>query len=152
MMKWTIAFVLLGYLSLAAPAQAGFLETKLADPKPDFDAPRKIMLQISTNDEKKINDVLWNAVNLQKFYGIDNVKIAIVVFGPGMVALYRESSPVRERIESLMKYEVSFVGCENTMDATQHEEADLIEGVEFVQAGIAEIVERQLEGWIYVHP
>jgi len=137
---------------LNTSACAEMLDTELSEPQPDFDAPRKIMLQISTSDEKKINDVLWNAVNLQKFYGIDNVRIAIVAFGPGMQALYSETSPVGERIESLLKYGIEFIGCGNTMETTKHVEADLIPGVGFVTAGIAEIVERQLAGWIYVHP
>lgn len=151
-MKWLATIFVAALLSAPGLAAAQFLETELAEPRPDFDQPRKIMLQISTDNEKKINDVLWNAVNLQKFYGFDNVQIAIIAFGPGMKALYQESSPVRERIESLLKYEVNFIGCGNTMDATQHSEADLIKGVKFVQAGIAEIVERQMNGWIYVHP
>jgi intracellular sulfur oxidation DsrE/DsrF family protein len=38
------------------------------------------------------------------------------------------------------------------MEATDREPAELIEGVTYVQAGIAEIVERQLDGWVYVRP
>lgn len=151
-MKRLSIVLLVACLGISAPVQAQVLETEMADPAPDFDQPRKIMLQISTDDEQKINDVLWNAVNLQKFYGYDNVQIAIIAFGPGMTALYSETSPVRERIESLLKFEIGFVGCGNTMDATDHSEADLIKGVDYVQAGIAEIVERQLQGWVYVHP
>ena len=151
-MKRFCTVFLIACLGLAAPAQAQFLETEMADPPPDFDQPRKIMLQISTDDEQKINDILWNAVNLQKFYGFDNVQIAIIAFGPGMVALYSKDSPVRERIENLLKFDIGFVGCGNTMETTHREESELIEGVEYVQAGIAEIVERQLKGWIYVHP
>jgi intracellular sulfur oxidation DsrE/DsrF family protein len=139
-------------LCLSAAAQAGQLETVVADPPPDFGSPRRVILQISTDDERKINDVLYNAVNLQKFYGMDNVEIAVIVFGPGMKALYRGTSPVQERIESLLKYDVRFIGCGNTMATTNHTEADLIDGVEYVQAGVAEIVERQLAGWVYVHP
>lgn len=127
-------------------------ETVLADPPPSFDEPRKIILQLTTNDPKQMNNILYNAVNLQKFYGMDNVRIAIVAFGDGMSALYDGTSPVQERIESLLQYDVEFLGCGNTMDATQRSPEDLIEGVEYVQAGIAEIVERTLQGWIYIRP
>lgn len=139
-------------LILVRPAAADFLETNLADPKPDFAEPRRIMLQLSSGDERRINNLLSNAVNLQKFYGMDNVRIAVVVFGPGMGALYKESSPVRARVESLLKYGIELIGCSNTMEATGHAPEDLIEGVDFVQAGIAEIVERQLAGWTYIRP
>lgn len=135
----------------AAPAQAEPRETTLSAPLPDFDEPRRILLQISTDDERAINNILWNAVNLQKFYGLDSVRIAVVAFGPGMAALYRDS-PVRERVESLLQYDIEFLGCGNTMTATGRNEAELIEGVDYVTAGIAEIVERQLDGWIYIRP
>ena len=147
-----LAALLLGLALAAAPLAAAELETEIADPQPDFDAPRRILLQISTDDPRKINDTLHTAVNMQKFYGMDSVEVAIVVFGPGMTALYKETSPVRERVESLLKYNVQFIGCGNTLEATKHSPEELIDGVDYVQAGVAEIVERQLSGWTYVHP
>lgn len=127
-------------------------ETVLADPKPGFDNPRQIMLQLTSDDPKVINNILHNAVNLQKFYGQDNVLVAVVAFGPGMEALYAKSSPVKDRVESLLQYGVEFIGCGNTMETTGHTPAELIPGVEVVTAGIAEIVERQRRGWTYVRP
>lgn len=138
-------------LVLALPALADKVETELADPEPGFDEPRRIMLQISTSDERIINNTLYNVANIQKFYGMDNVEILVVVFGDGMVTLYNHS-PVRDRITSLMKYGITFLGCGNTMDAQHRNPDDLIDGVDFVQAGIPEIVERQLQGWAYVRP
>jgi len=132
-----------------APARAG--ETMLTDPPPDFDNPRRIILQLTTSDESAVNSILWNAVNLQKFYGFDNVEIAIVAYGQGMEMLY-QGSPVSERIESQLKFEIEYVACGNTMEATGHTPDDLIPGVEWVQAGIAEIVERELRGWVTVAP
>ncbi len=138
--------------ALALPTPAVAKETVLADPKPGFDNPRRIMLQLTSDDPKVINNILYNAVNLQKFYGQDNVQVAVVAFGPGMEALYARSSPVRERVESLLQYGVEFIGCGNTMETTGHRPEELIQGVEVVTAGIAEIVERQLQGWSYVRP
>lgn len=128
------------------------LETRLSDPVPTFDEPRKILFHLTSSDPQKMNDVLYNAINLQKFYGMDNVRIVIIVHGQGMSALYKGESPVEERVESLLKYDVEFLGCGNTMDATHRSPDDLIEGVDYVQAGIAEVVERTLRGWIYVRP
>ncbi len=142
----------LAMMCLSAPPMAQAKETILADPPPSFDDPRKIILQLTSSDPKDMNNVLYNAVNLQKFYGMDNVRIAIIVYGYGMQALYKDKSPVEDRINSLLQYEVEFVACGNTMDATDHSPADLIKGVDYVQAGIAEIVERTLEGWIYIRP
>ncbi|MBI1207092.1 MAG: hypothetical protein GC191_07365 [Azospirillum sp.] len=142
--------LLLGFGVSALAAER--LETELAKPVPGFDQPRRIVLQMSSDDERSINNILWNAVNLQKFYGQDSVEIAVIVFGAGMKALYRDGSPVRERVESLQKYGIVFIGCGNTMETTHHSPDELIEGVQWVQTGIAEIVERQLRGWTYIRP
>lgn len=133
----------------AVSARAG---TELATPPPSPDKPRRIMLQLSSDDPKAINGVLTNAVNTQKFYGQDNVEIVIVVFGAGMEALYSKTSAVSERVASLMQYDVKFTGCGNTMEATHHTADELIKGVEIVPSGVAEIVERQSRGWVYVRP
>ncbi|WP_162937322.1 DsrE family protein [Indioceanicola profundi] len=139
-------------VGLMGCAGARAAETVLADPPPSFDNPRHIMLQLTSSDPQMINNILYNAVNLQKFYGQDNVRIAIVAFGAGMEALYEKTTPVKDRITSLQQYDVEFVACGNTLETTGHTEDELIDGVTLVTAGIAEIVERQLRGWIYVRP
>lgn len=147
------AAVLLPAATGAMPARAaGYQETELSEPKPSFAEPRKVVLQLSSGDPDTINNVLHNAVNIQKFYGMDRVRIAVIVYGAGMEALYAETSPVRERVTSLQQYGIEFVGCGNTMDATGHEPEDLIDGVSWVEAGIAEIIERKLDGWTVVRP
>lgn len=145
----TIVFAAL--LALGA-AQASAAETALADPKPSMDNPRKILLQLTSKDPRTINNLLFNVVNIQKFYGMDNVRIAVVAYADGMQAFYKKTSPVKERIESLLHYDIEFVACGNTMTATGHKSADLIKGVEMVTAGIPEIVERKLRGWHYIRP
>ena len=131
---------------------AGAAETILAHPPPDFDNPRRIMLQLSSKNPRSINNLLFNVVNIQKFYGMDNVRIAVIAFGDGMQALYGKTSPVVERVRSLLQYDVEFVACGNTMTATNHKPDELIKGVKIVTAGIPEIVERTLRGWVYIRP
>jgi intracellular sulfur oxidation DsrE/DsrF family protein len=137
-------------LTLCRASIAG--ETVLAEPKPDPDNPRKILLQLTNDDPRIVNDLLHNVVNIQKFYGQDNVKIAVVTFGAGNRALYKDTSPVRERISSLLQYDVEFVACGNTMETTGRQPSDVIDGVEIVTAGIPEIVERMRQGWTYIRP
>jgi len=151
MLAVSLVLVLAGAPWPAGGAVAHAGETELADPPPDFDTPRRIILQLTTDDEHKANSILWNAVNLQKFYGFDNVQIVLVAFGDGMRMLYQDS-PVRDRIESQLKFDIQFVGCGNTMEATGHTPEDLIPGVDWVQAGIAEIIERQMKGWVAIAP
>lgn len=129
-----------------------FAQSRLAEPAPTPEKPRRIVLQLTSDDPKIVNSVLNNAINLQKFYGPDRVEVAVVVFGPGMEALYEKTSPVTPRVSSLIQYDVSFVGCANTMEATGHKADELIQGVKVAPSGAAEIVERQLQGWTYVRP
>lgn len=146
----TFLMLILAFLLAAPMARAA--ETQMADPPPGFDNPRRIILQLTSDDPKVVNNILYNAVNLQKFYGQDNVQIAIVAFGAGMEALYEKTTPVKDRITSLQQYGVEFIGCGNTMATTGHSPEELVDDVAVVTAGIAEIVERQLRGWVYIRP
>jgi len=143
--------LVLGVLAPAPAARADEIQTEMAEPLPGFDTPRQIILQLTTSDEREANSILWNAINLQKFYGIDNVQIAVIAYGQGMTMLYK-NSPVADRIASQLKYDIEYVACGNTMETTGHTPDDLVPGVNWVKAGIAEMVERQLRGWIAISP
>lgn len=142
-------FALLALL-VALPVFAA--DTRLADPKPGWDNPRRIVLQMTTDDAKRVNGILNNAVNLQKFYGTDNVKVAVVAFSAGVRPLLKQDSPVAERVASLLQYDVEFIACGNTLATWEKTEADVLPGVTVTTAGIAEIIERQLQGWHVVAP
>lgn len=142
----------LALLALLAATPAMAADTKLAEPKPDWDNPRRIVLQMTTDDSRRVNGILNNAVNLQKFYGLDNVKVAVVAFSAGVRPLLKTDSPVAERVASLRQYGVEFVACGNTLATWEKTEADLLPGVAMATAGIAEIVERQMQGWQVIAP
>jgi intracellular sulfur oxidation DsrE/DsrF family protein len=148
MPRYVLATLLALFLALASPL--GAADTQLADPKPDWNNPRKIVLQLT--EAAKADGVLSNAVNIQKFYGQDNVKVAIVAYGNGVRALLKGESKVADRIKSLQSYEVDFVACGNTLETIKKSPADLIAGVSVAPAGIPEIVERTLQGWTYIIP
>lgn len=125
---------------------------EMSDPKPDWDNPRRIVLQVSSDDPKRFEGAMSNAINLQKFYGIDHLEVAIVTFAGGVRHLLKDSATAPDRINSLRDYGVTFVACGNTLDTIGKSEGDLVDGVEVVQVGIAEIVERQLRGWVTIVP
>lgn len=144
------AILLLLALFLASAGASA--ETVLAEPKPTPDKPRRIVLSLTSGDPAEINGVLYNVANIQKFYGQDNVEVAVVAYGKGIVALLKGQSPVAERIQSLKQYDVAFIACGNTLTAMNKKAEDLLPGVEHVTAGIPEIVERQIKGWMFVKP
>lgn len=117
-----------------------------------IDHPRRIVLSLSERDPARVNEVIGNIGNIQRYYGADNVKIAFVVFGPGVHALLKDESTVKARIAGLASIGVELLACGATMTSLHKTQADLIEGVRIVPNGIPEIVERQARGWIYVRP
>ena len=127
-------------------------ETELSDPKPTMDGPRKVVVSLHTKDDFKVNNLLYNVVNIQKFYGQDQVEIVVIGWGPGVRPLLKSDSKVRARIESLTQYGVTFIICKNTMDTIGAKLDDVIDGVEWVQAGLPDIMERRLRGWIDIWP
>ncbi len=135
---------------LVAPARAA--DTELSDPKPSIDHPRRIVMTMSEAEPKRIDAVLTNVGNIQKFYGADYVRIALVVYGPAIEAVLKDKSKVAPRIQGLVAIDVEIEACGNTLAAYHKTPADLIEGVKLVPSGLPEVVERQLRGWVYVRP
>jgi intracellular sulfur oxidation DsrE/DsrF family protein len=127
-------------------------EVELTDPAPDWDNPRRIVLQVTDPSPEKLGGVMSNAINLQKFYGPDRVEISIITYAAGIRQLLKENAAEPERVSSLQQYGIEFIACGNTLDTIGKSEADLLPGVTVVGTGIAEIVERERKGWHIIVP
>ena len=78
-------------------------------------AEHKVVLQISDSDPFKQTLVLNVANNIVKAYGIDNVDIQVVAFGPGLRMLFEDNTN-KARIQSLVENaDVKFHACKNTI-------------------------------------
>jgi intracellular sulfur oxidation DsrE/DsrF family protein len=124
----------------------------LASPAPTLDHPRKVVISLSESDPARVNEVIGNVGNIQKFYGADYVRIALVVYGPGIHAVLRDQSHVVDRIKGLLAIGVHVLACQATLTTLHKTKDDLIPGVQTVTNGLPEIVELQMRGWTYVHP
>ncbi len=114
----------------------------------------KVVIQVSTDDVKQQKIALNNAVNLQKLYGIDNIEIEIVAYGPGLGIMTADSSEA-SRVKSLAMQNITFSACENTMAKITKKTGKtpiLTEGVQKVKAGVARIIELQEENYSYIRP
>ncbi len=114
----------------------------------------KVVIQVSTDDPRTQKLALNNAVNLQKFYGIDNVKIEIVAYGPGLGILTKENKQSM-RVSSLAMQDITFSACMNTMHTIQKKTGKLpilTEGVQKVPSGVVRIVELEEQGYAYIRP
>ena len=128
-------------------------ETEFTKPIPAIDNPRKILFPIASSDLKEVNRIVSTVNNVMKFYRPENTEIIIVVYGQGVKSLLQKGdSNLRKRIEALMTYDVVFIACENTMRTLKIDKKELLDEVEFVTAGVVEIIERKLAGYTYITP
>ena len=121
-----------------------------------FAAPQvhKVVIQVSTGDAKVQGMALNNAVNLQKHYGVDNIKIEIVAYGPGL-SLLTKASKMKVRVESLAVQDIHFNACGNTIKKITKKKGKkpvLSKGVTVTPSGVARIIELQEQGYKYVRP
>ncbi len=118
------------------------------------DTPHKVVMQVSSDDAITQTIAMNNAVNLQKAYGLDNVAIEIVAYGPGLSMLIA-GGPMTQRVTSLSKQEITFSACGNTIKRIEQQDGKkvgLSEGVRVVPAGVVRIVELQEQGYSYIKP
>lgn len=126
---------------------------KYSNPKPTFDNPRQIFMKLNTSDIKETNHLLGTIYNLLKDYPSDTLKVEVIAYGPGMRALSKDyDKKTLSRIRSLMEYEVDFVGCLNTLESMKWNKKRFIDDINYVQAGLAQVIERQVAGWVDATP
>jgi intracellular sulfur oxidation DsrE/DsrF family protein len=120
----------------------------------DFGPKHKLVIQVSTSDPLTQKIAINNAVNVQKAYGIDNIAVEIVAYGPGLSILTPKSKQAK-RIASLAQQNITFSACGNTMKGIKKKTGHLpklIKGVQVVPAGVGRIMELQEKGYAYVRP
>ncbi len=119
----------------------------------------RIVLHVDENDPKRMNLVLNNAANVNKYYQDkgEEAQIEIVAYGPGLMMLHAKKSPVKGRIISFgQNYDnIGFRACANTMAKMKKKTGKtvpLLPGVEIVPSGVIHLIQRQEEGWTYIRP
>lgn len=119
----------------------------------DFEI-HKLVVQMNTRDPEIQAEVLSNIVNVSKYYGVDNVEIELVAYGPGIYFVTKQSE-FRKRIESLMMQDVTFSACGDTIKTikrTKGIDLDLIDDVVVVKNGVPRIMDLQQQGYSYLSP
>ncbi|OHC68239.1 MAG: hypothetical protein A3H93_06745 [Rhodocyclales bacterium RIFCSPLOWO2_02_FULL_63_24] len=111
----------------------------------------RMVIQVSDADSKKWNLALNNAKNVQTDLGADKTEIEIVAYGPG-IGMLKADAEVANRIEEAAAAGVKVVACENTMKAQKISRDDMHKNVEYVPAGVVELMRRQQQGYAYIRP
>ena len=144
-MKKIILIVLIAVFSYA--------QSTFSDPQPTFENPRKLVINIHDNDLETVNHNIGTIYNILKEYPSESLKVAVVLYGKGMRVIKKDyDAATLNRIKSLMEYDVEFIGCKNTMETMKWTQDDFISGVDYVQAGIVEVIERQNDGYFGITP
>ncbi|GGD32988.1 hypothetical protein GCM10012288_03660 [Malaciobacter pacificus] len=137
-------FLLVLFLGLFSLANAEFSE-----PKPSFENPRKVVYSLHVGDLDTVSHTIGSMYNILKEYPAESLKIVVVAYGKGVRALKKDyDERTLTRIKSLMEYDVEFIVCKNTIETMKWTEEDFIDGVDYTQAGIVEVIERQVDGFI----
>lgn len=120
----------------------------------DFNPQHKVILQATSADPQVHNLVLVIAAGLQQHYGMDNVKLEVVAYGPG-VDMLKNDSEFAPRVKSLAAQNITFSACNNTLKYIEQQTGKkplLTEGVQVVTDGVVRLIELQEQGYSYVYP
>lgn len=109
----------------------------------------RIVIQVSTPEQRIWNQSLNYVENLQELYGKDNVEIEIVALGWG-IGLLKFDSPLATRVEATLKRGGKLLACQVTMGRQKLTKNDMLPDIGYVQAGLGQIIKRQHEGWSYI--
>lgn len=111
----------------------------------------KVVFQVTDNQPQKWYLTLSNARNVQQELGRKNVKIEVVVYGPGLDMVLLETE-MAEKIDEALAQGINIIACENTMIGHKLTRADMYQGIGYVKAGVVQLMKRQREGWAYIRP
>ncbi|OZA28857.1 MAG: hypothetical protein B7X93_06745 [Hydrogenophilales bacterium 17-61-9] len=109
----------------------------------------KVVFQVSESDPATWNLALNNAKNVQK--DLKGAVIEIVAYGPG-IGMLKADSVVANRIDEAVASGMKVVACGNTMKGQKLTKDDMNAKIAYVQAGVVELMDRQMEGYSYIRP
>ena len=142
-------------------AAALALGAVLAVPGQAAEKTHRIAFQVSANNPKVMNLVLNNVANVLAYYHNkgEKAQIEVVAYGPGLMMLREDKSPVKGRLKQIEKIsfpsKVTFSACHNTMKnmaKKEGHEISIVPEARVVPAGVVRLTQLQEEGWTYIKP
>ena len=121
----------------------------------------RIAFQIDQNDPALMNLVLNNVSNILEYYHGkgEQAQVEVVAYGPGLVMLRDDKSPVKDRLKSIQSgsfpSKVAYSACGNTMKGMEKKEGHpipIVPEAKVVTAGVVRLSEVQEAGWTYIRP
>ena len=135
-------------LALLTAAGAALAATEVARAQTPSRKER-VVIQVSSPDQKIWNQAINYIENLRELYGPGNAQFELVALGLGLGVLKLESNQA-PRIADELKVGVLVSACEVTMRRQKLTREDMLPNIGYVPAGLGQIIKRQHEGWSYI--
>ena len=121
---------------------------------PGDPAEHHVVYQLNKPDSHYHDNIIFSIGAMLRQYG-DNIKIAVVAFGPGIHVLLKKprrpvTTTVREKIASLNEYGVDFYACGNTLTSLKLGDADVVPFAKVVEVGASQLMLLQQQGYAYL--
>ena len=118
---------------------------------------KHVVYELDEKDPDRELAVLRNVRNNLKASGAKNMHIEVVIHGGGIELLKRAvmDADLQATIDGMKKDGVLFKVCHNTIVSNKLDyKNDLydVHDKDIVPSGVAYLVDRQLQGWAYMHP
>jgi hypothetical protein len=137
-------------LALLSAAGAALAATEAARAQaPAGAGTERVVIQVSTPEQKLWNQALNYIENLRELYGPDKVEIELVALGHGLGVLKLDSTQ-GPRVADALKLGVQISACEVTMRRQKLTREDMLPKIGYVAAGLGQVIKRQREGWAYI--
>ena len=112
-------------------------------------AKEQAIFAVTDADPQKWAFTLGNIGNALDGLGADHADIELVVYGPA-IAMLKKDSAVADKVAAALARGVRVAACQNSMRGFKIEQADLVPGVTPVPAGVVELIRREHAGYAYV--
>ena len=144
-----VAALALAFSTGAALAQVAPAAIAAAPAEAAPAAKERAIFSVSDNDPAKWALTLGNIGNAIDGLGAGAAEIELVVYGPG-ISMLKKDSPVAERLAAALARGVHINACQNSMRGAKLEMTDLAPGVGSVPSGVVELIRREHAGYAYV--
>ncbi|MBW4091517.1 MAG: hypothetical protein HIU82_10460 [Proteobacteria bacterium] len=132
----------------------GAVAARAAPPAPSHD----IVVQV--DNPSHVGLALNNVENIYRYYVEkgEPVRIEVVAFGPGLVMLRADTSPVKARVHHIAEEglgRIVFSACNNTLHGMERAEGHkiaIVPDARIVPSGAVRITELEHSGWSYLTP
>nr|WP_295928942.1 DsrE family protein [uncultured Dyadobacter sp.] len=109
----------------------------------------KAIIQL-TSPEPKVHKSMIRQIGNLMAHLHDQVDVRIVCHGASISFCVRDNNALADEISTLLSRGVTIGACRNMLEANNTAPSALIDGIEVIPSGIAELVILQQEGWSYL--